>query len=128
MTYTFKLARRIARLRAPLLATLLALTACDGDKSLEPDLNGSTDNPGAASFSGGIPFGAFALPAEKFGSRFNGAQRIIYPNQLLGELAAIKARGGRVAVRLSYGDRYIKDGSGNFSLTKWKSWSASTGA
>jgi hypothetical protein len=123
MTYTFKLSRRIARLRAPVFAALLALTACDGADSFDPGADhGSLVPPStaSASFAGGIPFGTFALPSEKFGSRFNGGQRIIYPDHLVEELAAIKARGGRVAVRLSWGDRYIKDANGDFNLNKWK--------
>ena len=128
MTYTFKLSRRIARLRAPLLTSILiALAACDNARPFDPehpdvgDQGTATGNPiQSSSFAGGIPFGNFAQPASDYGSVFNGAQRSIYPQYLLRELAAIKARGGKVAVKLSYGDRYIKDSDGNFSLSKWK--------
>ena len=77
--------------------------------------------PAAASFAGGIPFGTFAQPTNAFGDVFSGAHRIIYPQFLVKELAAIKSRGGKVIIRLSYGDRYIKDGDGSFNLNKWKS-------
>jgi hypothetical protein len=128
MTYTFKLSRRIARLRAPLFtALLIALTGCDNARSFDPELpdavgqGSATDNPiESAAFAGGIPFGNFGQPTSEFGSVFNGAHRIIYPQYLLRELAAIKARGGKVALRLSYGDRYLKDSDGHFSLSKWK--------
>jgi hypothetical protein len=128
MTYTFKLSRRIARLRAPAVAALIvAFSGCDNARSFDPEpsdaagQDSAIDNPVAsASFAGGIPFGTFALPSTALGDRYNGAQRNIYPQYLLDELAAIKARGGKVALKLSYGDRYIKDGDGNFSLTKWK--------
>ncbi len=149
MPHSFKLSRRIARLRALLTAALvLALAACGAD-SFNPDsstipdpadqgttLDGSTidavgvpaedapvagDQPlASSSFSGGIPFGTWAQPTSTFGSTYNGAVRTIYPQFLLEELRAIKARGGRVAIKLSFGDRYIKDGDGDFSLSKWK--------
>ena len=105
MTYTFKLSRRIARLRVPgCAALLLVLAACNGD-SLAPSSASPTSiensNPSfATSFAGGIPFGTFEQPNELFGSRYNGAMRIIGPALLLSDLAAIKARGGRVVVNL----------------------------
>ena len=38
MTFTFKLSRRIARLRAPVFAAcLFTLVSCNGTDSLEPD-------------------------------------------------------------------------------------------
>lgn len=144
MTHSFKLARRIARLRALVAGVLvLAVAGCGGDDSFNPDsstipdpadqgttLDGSAiDNstiPAEAtpvasiSYAGGIPFGNWAQPTGTFGSVYNGAVRTIYPQFLLKELAAIKARGGRVAIKLSFGDRYIKDGDGDFSLSKWK--------
>jgi hypothetical protein len=143
MAHSFKLSRRIARLRA-LVTTLLAFTlvgcgtdSLDPDSSTSPDpadpatLDGSTLQADAvpvaeaapvasASYAGGIPFGTFSQPTGTFGSMFNGAQRIIYPQYLVRELAAIKARGGKVAIRLSYTDRYLKDSQGNFVLSKWK--------
>lgn len=127
MTYTFKLSRRIARLRAPLFTLLIALTGCDNARSFDPEppdaagQGSAIDNPiPSTSFAGGIPFGNFGQPTSEFGSVFNGAQRNIYPQYLLRELAVIKAQGGKVALKLSYGDRFIKDDAGNFSLSKWK--------
>ncbi|HET7240922.1 MAG TPA: hypothetical protein VFI77_07175, partial [Gemmatimonadales bacterium] len=102
MTYTFKLSRRLARLRAPLFAAaILTLVGCGSSDTLAPgsDAPGnapSTDNPAlATSFAGGIPIGMFAQPTEDFGSRYNGAMRTLGPGNLLSELAAIKSRGGR---------------------------------
>jgi hypothetical protein len=149
MTHSFKLSRRIARLRAFVAVVLLfTLSGCGGTDSFNPDPSTLADpaDEGIAldgpvlpaeappveappvtalplasiSYAGGIPFGNFAQPTSEFGSVFNGAQRNIYPQYLLRELAAIKARGGKVALKLSYGDRYVKDGDGNFSLSKWK--------
>jgi hypothetical protein len=118
----------LARLRGLASAVfMLALLGCNDTESFTALDEGSlpvmeaVDEPAFATrFAGGIPFGTFRLPTDEFGSRFNGAHRIIYPKHLLNQLRSIKARGGKVAIRLSYGDRYIKDAAGNFSLTKWK--------
>jgi hypothetical protein len=128
MTYTFKLSRRIARLRAPVLATLLlALGACAGEDTLAPAEGTDPRLPAAApaatlgsSFSGGIPFGTFSQPNDAFGRRFNGGHRIIYPQYLDRDLGEIRARGGRIVLMLAGPAVYFKDANGHFSLTKWK--------
>jgi hypothetical protein len=74
----------------------------------------------ATAFAGGIPFGTSALPTSWFGSRYNGALRNIWPGSLVSELAAIKARGGKVVLMFAGNEKYYKDGNGHFSLTKWK--------
>ncbi len=119
MTYTFKLSRRMARLRAPLIAiTLLGLVGCSGSDAFEP---GSTTTPTlATSFAGGIPMGTFAQPTSEFGSRYNGAMRTIGAGQLLEELAAIKSRGGRVILMFAGPQNYYKNSDGTFSFTEWK--------
>ena len=65
-------------------------------------------------------FGNFAQPTEAFGSRFNGALRNESPSRLLRELAAIKARGGRVMLFFASSQKYYVDGSGHFSMEKWQ--------
>jgi hypothetical protein len=133
MTHSFKLSRRIARFRAPLFAILiLTLAACDSSDTLEPESGALADPLGqdvdvlaaepalATRYAGGIPFGHFAQPTSAFGSTYNGAQRNIYPQYLLRELAAIKARGGKVMLMMADNERYYKDASGRFSLKMWK--------
>jgi len=129
MTYLFKLARRTARLRA-LLPAALAFTfgACDGDPltsvSEVPAPVASADPLSTLSFSsslvGGIPFGTFAQPTSVFGNVYNGAMRNIRPENLLTELAAIKARGGRVVLMFAGNERNYQDADGHFSLNMWK--------
>src|SRR5882724_3634919 len=120
MTHSFKLSRRIARLRIPMFAAvILALGACDNSFSSDasssalPQVGGEgtslQDTPSlvgdtvalrmdaltmsSASFAGGIPFGLSALPTTSFGDRYNGAMRNNSPDMLVSQLAAIKSRG-----------------------------------
>ena len=139
MTHSFKLSRRIARLRAALLATVvLSVLACNSTDSFDPASNSSPaavdQGPEAGvqvspvgqpqlastSFAGGIPFGMFALPTSEFGARYNGARNNIWPNHLLDELAAIKGRGGKIILMMAGPQAYYKNADGTFSLSKWK--------
>ncbi len=128
MTYTFKLSRRLARLRAPLwAAAFLTVVGCGSSDTFAP---GSSDAPGdapstnnpalATSFAGGIPIGMFAQPTELFGTRYNGAMRNISPDMLLDELAAIKSRGGRIVLMMAGSQPNYLNADGTFSLSKWK--------
>ena len=132
MTYLFKLAQRTARLRAlPLLAFAATLSACDTD-SFSPSEEPAAVSPAAepstppvalystAGFRGGIPFGTWDVPTGEFGAVYNGAQRTIWPEHLLSELAAIKSRGGRVILGMAGHERHYKDSKGHFSLSMWK--------
>jgi hypothetical protein len=119
MTYTFKLARRIARLRAPLLATILvALAGCDSDQAFSPET--SESGPMAsASFAGGIPIGISAMPVTEYGSRYNGALLLLPPKTLLSNLAEIKSRGGKVILKFMGHPRNYGEGTG-FDFADWK--------
>jgi hypothetical protein len=117
-------------------AIVLTLVGCNNTDSFNPDSSvppgpvtqgsdagavvASTASFSTTSFAGGIPMGIFALPTTGLGSRYNGAVRNIAPNLLVSELAAIKARGGKVVLNFSGNLRYYVDASGHFSLTKWK--------
>jgi len=139
MTHSFKLSRRIARLRAAAVATIiLTFLGCSNTDALDPD-SGTPAGPvdqgsgaeveatpvaapslASAAYTGGIPFGAFRLPTSELGSRYSGLHRIMTPERLLRELAEFKARGARVVLKFSGGERYLKDGAGHFDLDKWK--------
>src|SRR3712207_5267159 len=121
MAPTFEFVRRAARLRALLVVTLVALfSACDASDKLTgnsdpadtPETPGSTPTEvsAASSFRGGIPMGHFAMPTSQFGAEYNGAMRNIWPGELLKELAAIRARGGRVVLMLAGNERHYKSG------------------
>ncbi len=120
MTYTFKLARRIARLRAPLLAItlLVALAGCDSDQPFSPET--SESGPMAsASFAGGIPIGISAMPVTQYGARYNGALLLLPPKSLLSNLAEIKSRGGKVILKFMGHPRNYGEGTG-FDFADWK--------
>jgi hypothetical protein len=74
----------------------------------------------SVSYTGGIPFGVANMPNTVFGSAYNGSVRIIGPYNLLSDLAAIRARGGRVIVNFAGGQSTFETADGHFSLTKWK--------
>lgn len=125
MTYTFKLSRRLARLRvAGLAALLLAAGACESEDALGPETaapaGDQTPATASAVFAGGIPFGMYAQPTGTFGDRFNGGLRNIWPDYLVKELGEIKSRGGKVVLMLAGNEKYYKDASGHFSLSMWK--------
>ena len=129
MTTAFEFARWAARLRAPLAIALIGILAsCENEEPLSPSTSAPADvvaeeiaEPAfASSYRGGIPFGTFRLPTGQFGTRYDGAMRNIYPNYLLRELAAIKARGGKVILMFAGPEHYYKTADGYFSMTKWK--------
>jgi hypothetical protein len=127
MTHTFEFARWATRFRALLVvAFATAFAGCDNDRltnTSDPaetaDPVSITDADFAGSFRGGIPMGTFAQPTHTIGSRYNGALRVIWPKYLRQELAAIKARGGRVVLSFSGSERHYKT-RGRFDLAKWK--------
>ena len=128
--------RWMARLRRPLVAALVfAATSCDGR---DPGTAPSTDDESptspttppsfAIAYSGGMPFGLFATPTGALGSDYNvtviNARNwlpIWLPTRTLPqELAAIKARGGKVILSLAGSHAHYVDENGRFSMTKWK--------
>jgi hypothetical protein len=143
MTHGFKLPRRVARLRAPLLlaAFVLAFAGCDNPDAFEPDRGAPTDaetlmadgtgdesgvgvvpvsDPAmAAATRRGIPIGHFAQPISTFGRLYNGGHQNFSPNSIVRELSAIRARGGRVMIPFAGSPKYYKE-NGHFSLSKWK--------
>jgi hypothetical protein len=127
----------MARVRTPLMAaSILVVTSCDNRNSITaPDGDGEslavpTTAPSLAiAYSGGMPFGLFAIPTSELGSDYNGKvvnARVWLPtstrptNIMLAELEAIKSRGGKVILDLGGNHRYYLDDKGRFSLTKWK--------
>jgi hypothetical protein len=73
--------------------------------------------------SPGIMFASDALPTSLLstvhtGTKFGGA---IGPSNVLSILAATRAKGGRILIKLCMGsDTYVKNADGTFSFAKWK--------
>jgi len=137
MAHSFKLSRRFARLRAPVVAALvLTFIACDSTESFDPESTLAPDADvqvaavgaeavaepqlASASFAGGVPFGMTAQPVSAFGSRFNGAKITVSPGLVMEELAVVRARGGKVAIMLAGNPRHYRDRNGHFDLAEWK--------
>ncbi|HYF38527.1 MAG TPA: hypothetical protein VD930_02480 [Gemmatimonadales bacterium] len=129
--------RWTARFRTPLIAALVfVITSCDNrnpvtapDTESESPASPATPPSLAIAYSGGMPFGLFMTPTAALGSNYNATvanARLWLPqlsrptNIMLSELAAIKARGGKVVINLAGGYRNYLDENGRFSLTKWK--------
>jgi hypothetical protein len=133
MTYTFKLARRIARLRVVTLAAAagFAVSACDNADRLgptSPDQPTATDAGAAVlppafattSAASGIPFGAFDVPNLLLSSAMSSV-RAVGPADILPVLQAAQRVGARVVVRLSAGEKYWTNPDHTVNLDKWKS-------
>jgi hypothetical protein len=72
----------------------------------------------------GIVFGSYGMEAANLNSIHTGALRGggITETNVLQFLAAIKAKGGRLVLKMCQGaDKYVKNSDGTFSFTKWKS-------
>ncbi|HEY9014132.1 MAG TPA: hypothetical protein VIM84_03595 [Gemmatimonadales bacterium] len=131
MIYKRKYAHWMARLRAPVVSSLVfALFGCNSTDTLStdptspsqdtPEVLPADDGATAMAYRGGIPFGTFALPTSYFGSVYNGAMQNNWPGSLLAELKAIKARGGKVVLMFAGSEQYYKDRYGHFDFGKWK--------
>jgi hypothetical protein len=122
--------RRLARLRSLQAAAFgIALAACDHTELLDPERGQLQDEPAIAPVEapalavrqiGGIAFGMTAQPVALLGDLYSGGKVTLSPGEMRRTLAAVKARGGRVVVMLAGNPRHYKDGSGRFSLSKWK--------
>jgi hypothetical protein len=115
----------ISRARASLLALFLfAYTACDSTGRLTSNTS-SDPSDAAVTFSStgfsGIPFGAFALPLDLYGSTYTGGHMNPQtPESLLSRLAAIRAARGRVVLALAGGPPQFTNADGTFNFELWK--------
>jgi hypothetical protein len=132
MNHMFRSVRRTAPIGA-LLFVLLAtgLGGCDGADRL----TSASDQPGspvgdantapgatsfATSFKGGIPFGVFHLPLERYGTIYNGSLGNIYPEYLLTYLEAARVSGTRIMLSMAGSESNFVDADGHFSMSMWK--------
>ena len=120
--------------RTPLIALTILATACDNrDPVTAPDAGGEPLAPSgpslAVAYSGGTPFGLHVTPTAQLGTNYNATfvnARVWLPSKwhptvsMIAELAAIKARGGKVVLDLAGNHRHYLDEYGRFSMTRWK--------
>jgi hypothetical protein len=82
--------------------------------------------PGISTLSGvapGIVFGTFQITAPQLTTVHTGTLMggQIDANNALTILAAVRAKGGRIVIKMCKGaDSYVKNADGTFSFTKWK--------
>ncbi|HEX6434339.1 MAG TPA: hypothetical protein VFZ87_08840 [Gemmatimonadales bacterium] len=78
----------------------------------------------AAGTQPGIVFGSYGMEPSHLTSVHTGTLigGMIDQNNVLSMLSAIRAKGGRIALKLTMGkDQYVQNSDGTFSFTKWKS-------
>lgn len=69
----------------------------------------------------GIVFGSFNMRHSVLDAIHTGAVRQLEPSWLLRELVGVRAKGGRVVIKLVGGpDDFVQNSDRTFSLTKWK--------
>lgn len=102
---------------------LLVLTACGATESVGPPAASAPgDVPELASTAvpPGIAFASYNLQLSQLNSIHTGTVLASTPSGLLSSLATVKARGGRVLLRL-HGDAKVRNADGTFNLDLWKS-------
>lgn len=122
MAQTPSVAGGIFRPRGTLLALLVfAYAGCDSTDRITS--NSSSD--AAVDFSStrlsGIPFGAFALPLNLYGSTYTGGfLNPGSPDYLLSRLAVVRAAGARVVLTLVGSPVNFTNADGTFNFSRWK--------
>jgi hypothetical protein len=102
---------------------LVGIACADGDRlgpTAEAEPVSGPDNTAAATLAG-IVFSSSALTVSQINSVHTGLVEAGTPSGLLTFLAQLRARGGRVLIKLAGGENTYKNADGTFNLTKWKS-------
>jgi hypothetical protein len=125
MCHALKSERRRGWFRTVLLGVSMVVVtvACDGDR-LGPTAGADPvtvpDNT-AAAVQPGIVFASAALTVSQLNSVHTGLIEAATPSGLLSLLAQVRAKGGRVLIKLAGGQNAYKNSDGTFNLTKWQS-------
>ncbi len=125
MRHVMKSARRPGRSRAVVLGMLgLVAAACaDNDRvgpSTETEMTTVPDLAAAAT-QPGIVFSSTKLAVSQLNSVHTGLVYTATPSGVLNTLSQVRAKGGRVLIRLAGGEADYKNADGTFNLAKWKS-------
>jgi hypothetical protein len=109
-------------LRALPLAFLLVLPACNAPDQAGPGAEASSTNPpelASVAAPAGIVFASFNIGITGLNSVHTGTILAGSPSALLSSLSQVKARGGRVLLRL-HGDGVVRNDDKTFNFDKWK--------
>jgi hypothetical protein len=140
MSFTFKLARRTARLRTAVCgAALLSALACNAEESTAPVV-ADTPAPAAvipaadstailaatpamltSSSASGIPFGDFHLPTTKFRAPYSGALLALFTSGASSTLSTARSAGMRVVISVAGNRSNYTNSDRTFNMSKWKS-------
>ena len=110
-------------LRAGVLGLSLVLAgACGETDGTGPSGNEPLAEPPALAVTSpaGIVFASFGLSPSQLGTVHTGIVGPSTPSALRDYLSQVRSRGGRVLIKLSGGDKAVKNDDGTFNLTKWK--------
>jgi hypothetical protein len=108
--------------RGALLLGLMSLAGCQSTEPAAPSVESPAEPTGqfaAAAAPSGIVFASAQIPVSLLGSVHTGRIGPSQPSSLLGYLRDVKARGGRVLVKLHGPEPELRK-TGSFSLTTWK--------
>jgi hypothetical protein len=125
MSHELKSDRRSGWLRraVSLGVTMVVTVACVDEDRLGPtamaDPVAVPDNTAAAVLPG-IVFASAAMTASQINSVHTGLVESPTPSGLLSFLSQVRAKGGRVLIKLAGGESTYKNADGTFNLTKWK--------
>jgi hypothetical protein len=125
MFQELKCGRLAGRLLPSLLAAfLIGSAACTDEDRMGPGAEAdaaSLPASAAAKAPSGIAFASWKLTPSQLGSVHTGIVGSVAPSALPGYLAQVRARGGRVLVKLRGGEGTYRNPNGTFNLAKWKS-------
>jgi hypothetical protein len=123
MMHELKSRRHSGGFRAgALVLCAIAFSACDTSDRLRPTDEGtSTDisQLSVAAVPPGLAFASFSFQPSQLNSVHTGLVGSSSPSTLLTYLGQVKARGGRVILRL-HGDQAVRNADGSFNLELWK--------
>lgn len=107
---------------AALSLSVVALVACENSDRLGPTVQAPSQGAPqlAAAVAPGIVFAVSQLSPSLLGSVYTGTVRPTTPSSLLKYLADVKAKGGRVLLKLHGGEATFRNADGTFNLDLWK--------
>jgi hypothetical protein len=106
-----------------LAAVSVGFAACDSPDRLSPSEETTATGPelATAAAPAGVVLASSQLPVNLINSVQTGTILPTSPSAILNYLAQVKARGGRVLLKLHGSERDIENANGTFNLDKWKS-------